>query len=466
MKEKIGDLNEANADLGNLFAATEIATIFLDRDLHIRRFTPSAVELLHVIPGDIGRPIADLTLRFQSNNIAGLAHQVLQGRAQMEKEVQTPEGRWHLMHVLPYRAADERVAGVVITFIDVTSMKRTEQAIQQARRFAESIIATIREPLLVLDAELRVVSASASYFRTFGGEPKTTEGVAVTELNGGLWKLPALLEHLRVVGAREAETAVLEDVELEREVPGRGRRSLLLNARRFVAEGETGPLVLLAIEDVTERKRVRLAEAMVSEVSHRTKNNLAIVAGLLQLQADRHAGAEESTHLIRDAITRIRAFAALYEQVQVGPGEQIEVVEAVRRIAEIAQGVLAVRDTDIAVEGAPVSYPFEVGTNLTVVANELITNALKHGAPDPMGALRIRIEVESRDGKLRLSVWNSGNPVADDLNLAEASATGLYLVQSVVVDNYGGEFHLQSHRGGTRAEVVIPEEYLLGEGEA
>ncbi len=137
-----------------------------------------------------------------------------------------------------------------------------------------------------------------------------------------------------------------------------------------------------------------------------------------------------------------------------------------RRIADIAQGVLAVRDTDIVVEGAPVSYPFEVGTNLTVVANELITNALKHGAPDPMGTRRIRIQVESRDGNLRLSVWNSGNPVADNLDLEKASATGLYLVQSVVVDNYAGEFRLAPHQGGTLAQVVIPEERLLGEGEA
>jgi two-component sensor histidine kinase len=317
----------------------------------------------------------------------------------------------------------------------------------------------------VLDANLRVVSASRSYYRTFRAEPQAAEGVPVTELDEGRWNLPALLERLRLVGAEEVEAEALEEVEVEREIPGGGRRTLLLNARRFEEEGGATPLLLVAIEDVTERKRVRLAEAMISEVSHRTKNNLAIVAGLLQLQADQHGGADEDTHLIREAITRIRAFAALYEQVQVGPGEQIEVVEAVRRIAEIAQGVLAVQDTDIVVEGAPISYPFEVGTNLTVVANELITNALKHGAPDPMGSLRIRIEVGSRDGSLTLSVWNSGNAIAEDLDLEQTSATGLYLVQSVVVDNYGGEFRLEPHRGGTRAEVVIPEGHLLGQRE-
>src|SRR5574340_66488 len=142
-------LNEVNSDLANLFEATDIATLFLDSELRVRRFTPSATQLLNLIPADVGRPISHISLRFRNGELASKAEEVLRSLIPVEEEVRTSEGRWYLMRALPYRDLSGRTDGVVVTFVDVTQLK-------QARLYAEGIVATVREPLLVLDGELRV----------------------------------------------------------------------------------------------------------------------------------------------------------------------------------------------------------------------------------------------------------------------------------------------------------------------
>jgi two-component system, chemotaxis family, CheB/CheR fusion protein len=127
--EKVQELREANNDLKNLLASTEIATVFLDPDLAIRRFTPSASRLVRTIDSDVGRPFEDLAWRFRDDALLDDARAVLAGHNALRREIQAEDGRWYQRRVLPYRDPDGDVAGVVVTFADVTDLKDAQRAL-------------------------------------------------------------------------------------------------------------------------------------------------------------------------------------------------------------------------------------------------------------------------------------------------------------------------------------------------
>ncbi|HME23913.1 MAG TPA: response regulator [Acetobacteraceae bacterium] len=124
-------------DLQNVLYSTDVATLFLDTDLKIRFFTPATKSLFAVIPGDIGRPLADLHSLAADHLLSADARAVLQGSASLEREVEAPGDRWFRRRVLPYRAHDGSVEGVVITFNDITRRKRVAKALEAATKEAE-----------------------------------------------------------------------------------------------------------------------------------------------------------------------------------------------------------------------------------------------------------------------------------------------------------------------------------------
>lgn len=129
LKHKVEELGHTNSDLQNLISATAIATVFLDRDLHITRYTPAAVALFNFIPTDIGRPLRDLTRQGEYGPIEEDARRALRDLAPVEREVLS-EGSWFLARTLPYRTTDDHIAGVVVTFLDITLRKQAEQTLR------------------------------------------------------------------------------------------------------------------------------------------------------------------------------------------------------------------------------------------------------------------------------------------------------------------------------------------------
>ncbi len=125
------------------------------------------------------------------------AKQVLDTLVPKESQVRSSDGRWYAMRILPYRTANNVIDGVVMTFADTTALKQTEARLQEARDFAESIIATIREPLVVLDGQLRVVSASRSFYETFGMAAAETQDRPFYEIGRRQWDIPALCNSWR-----------------------------------------------------------------------------------------------------------------------------------------------------------------------------------------------------------------------------------------------------------------------------
>jgi PAS domain S-box-containing protein len=158
-------------------------------------------------------------------------------------------------------------------FSDITERKQAERAIQEAREYAENIVETVREPLVVLDADLRVVSANRSFYQTFGVTPEETEGQLFYSLDNRQWDIPRLRELLEEI---LSENIVFDDFEVEHDFETVGRQTMILNARRIYREANKTQLVLLAIEDVTEHKRAEEALKKYSErleemVEERTK---------------------------------------------------------------------------------------------------------------------------------------------------------------------------------------------------
>ena len=154
--------------------------------------------------------------------------------------------------MLPYRTQDDQVEGVVITFADISEIKAAERAIEAARAYPDSIIDTIRQPLVVLDEELRVISASRSFYRIFSVEPEQTVGRQLDAVDDGRLDVPALRAFLDRIRRGEG---VIEDHEIEIELPPLGRRTLLVTAREIREEPLATRKILVAIDDITERKR-------------------------------------------------------------------------------------------------------------------------------------------------------------------------------------------------------------------
>ncbi len=250
LQNKMDELDMANNDMTNLLANTKIATIFLDNDLRIKRFTPDITGVINLIQSDVGRPLSDISLKIEYPELVKDAEGVLRSLAMQEKVVRHAEGTWHLVRTIPYRTSTNVIEGAVITFVEITEQKRM-QALQDALAFSRGVVNTVREPLVVLDSGLRVMSANRTFYDMFKVVPEDTEQKLIYELGSRQWDIPALRKALEEVLPR---SAVLNDFVVEHDFPGIGRKKMLLNARRIVHEGAETQTILLAIEDITETK--------------------------------------------------------------------------------------------------------------------------------------------------------------------------------------------------------------------
>ncbi|HEY4591451.1 MAG TPA: PAS domain-containing protein, partial [Thermoanaerobaculia bacterium] len=139
LKKKLEELDRANGDLQNLFQSTRIATVFVDRELRIKKFTPAAVEVFRLIEGDVGRPIADVVPRFPGGDLGKDIREVLRTLSPRERQVRSEDGdAWYLQRILPYRTVEDVIDGVVLTFLDITQLKRTEEERERLAAIVDS----------------------------------------------------------------------------------------------------------------------------------------------------------------------------------------------------------------------------------------------------------------------------------------------------------------------------------------
>jgi two-component system CheB/CheR fusion protein len=228
-----------------------IANIFLDNNLRIKRFTPATADVLNLVEVDIGRPVGDFSLKLDYPDLEKDIAEVLRALTLKERVVRHRNGLWYMARILPYRTMENVIDGVVITFVDITEQKRTQVALQDALAYAEGIVETARQPFVVLDADLRVITANTSFYQTFKTSRGDVEKKRIYDLGNSQWDIPALRELLEKI---LPESTQLEDFEVAHDFPEIGHKRMLLNARRIYQHGMQTRMILLAIEDITGRK--------------------------------------------------------------------------------------------------------------------------------------------------------------------------------------------------------------------
>ncbi len=260
LEEKMDQISRAYQNVSSLFNSTRIPILFLDREQRVKRFTGAATDLVHVMDTDIGRPVTHLASEFKELDIAGAARRVLESLDPVEQEVATTGGDWYQMRVLPARDADQRISGTVVTFLNINAQKEAQEKIkalhqdkiEATRRYAENVVDTVREALLVLNDKNMVISANRSFYRMFKVKKEETEGRHLTDLGRGQWDIQRLKDLLKKV---RCTSEPFEDYLVEHDFPGIGYRTLLLNARRLQRQDVGEERILLAMEDVTGKRK-------------------------------------------------------------------------------------------------------------------------------------------------------------------------------------------------------------------
>ena len=247
LQMRIDDLSHINDDMNNLFNSTEIATIFVDNELNIKRFTEETTKLIKLITSDVGRPLSDIVSRINYPEMVEDINQVIEKVTFKEKEVNTAEGEWYKVRILPYKTSQNVIDGATVTFMNISQIKNSQKKIQSALEYSENIINTVREPLIILDQEQRVISANQSFFETFKLKKSETEGENIYKIAKSEWNIPSLRNLLQEILQKNNEK---KDFVLEHTFKGIGHKKMLLNARKIYRGDIETNMILIAMEDV------------------------------------------------------------------------------------------------------------------------------------------------------------------------------------------------------------------------
>jgi two-component system CheB/CheR fusion protein len=254
---------QLNDDLSNLLGSVQIPILILGGDLRLRRFTPAAEKMLHLTGADVGRAISTLKSFNPDLDLGKSVSDVVASQEPSVTDLRGQDGRWYALRLHPYRTSDGKIDGVVAVFLDIDEIKNTQQRLQESGDYARSIVDTVRDPLVILEADLRIHSANLSYYRFFRTTPMETEGRKLAEVNGGHWGNPETLAHLAKMSTTDVASG---NFQISYPHPD-GLKTLILNARRLHSisgsesrsNGKSGKMTLLAIEDATDRKQAEVA---------------------------------------------------------------------------------------------------------------------------------------------------------------------------------------------------------------
>ena len=186
------ELARVNSDLVNLLGSVDLPTVIVGNDSSIRRLHAGGRAALQSAPGDIGRVIHQINPNLICDDLPAMLDATIGGLDPQAREAQDASGRWYSLRARPYKGVDNRLDGAVLTAIDIDDAKRYERLIERSRDYFRTIVETVTQPLLVLDAHLRVRTANRSFCEAFGLEHRQLDGVPLFELGRGRWNIPEL----------------------------------------------------------------------------------------------------------------------------------------------------------------------------------------------------------------------------------------------------------------------------------
>lgn len=486
LQETVEQQRATASDLAHILTSTDMATMFLDADFKIRFFTPAARELFNVIDSDVGRPIADLTRRFVDADLMADARTVVTTGVPVKREIKTDEGHWFKRRMLPYLGSSNALEGVVITFASIGDVKAAEFVAEDARAYLDSIIATIRQPLVVLDEALRVVSSSSSFQRAFS--------VLATDIEGQ--DIFASVKALDVVAFRSclstarADGVAINDELVAIDLPPHGRRLLLVSCRIIAVDPSKSRKILVAIVDATVSRRE--ADALVSATTEAKRANVAksrfLAAAshdlrqplqtmtLLQGLLEKRVHDEKTLALIGRLDEAVTTMSVMLDKLldinQLEAGIiRPEIVDfPIQRLLDIMNAEFAVHASSngLAWKVMPCTHTVRTDPGLfEQVIRNLLVNAVKYTQ-----AGKLLLGCRRRGDNLRVEVWDSGAGIPErELlaifeefhqldNPARERSKGLGLGLAIVkriADLLGHEIDVRSIPGkGSMFSVEVP----------
>lgn len=248
LQTKVEEMAKINDDMNNLLNSSEIATIFVDKDIKIKRFTKEATNLINLIPSDTRRPLKDIVSNLEYKDLINDVKEVIKRVIYKEKEVLTKDGKWYHARIVPYKTYENLIDGAVITFLDIDQQKKAQILTQHSLDYVEGIVETVREPLIVLDDKIQVISANNSFYDKFKVIEENIKGKSLYTLGNNQWDIPELKELLAKILSKDQ---IFENFVVEHEFPQVGYKKMILNARKIHQKGIEVEMILLAIEDVT-----------------------------------------------------------------------------------------------------------------------------------------------------------------------------------------------------------------------
>jgi len=362
-----------------------------------------------------------------------------------------------------YQVGDSRV--IQCNIRDITERKEIAEGLEKTRKefailkaaaddtseFSQSVINTVREPLIVLDKDLRVVTVSRSFYEVFMVKPEETVGQLIYDLGNKQWDIPRLRELLEKI---LPEKASFENYEVEHDFTAIGKRIMLLNARQVRQASDKRRIILLAIEDITVRKDAEKKinalldekNMILKEVHHRIKNSMNTIKCLLALQSISLTD-PIAVDALKDTESRVQSMMVLYDKLY-RSADYIEIP---------IKGYLSALIGEI-IGNFPHSDAIQVDMNIDdfildarkmqsvgIIINELLTNIMKYAFPD---GRRGRIEVSATLNKTNatIRIQDNGKGVPEGINFENSPGFGLMLVRTLT-EQLGGSIRLERTQG-------------------
>lgn len=397
LKARVDELDRANSDMANLLSSTQIATVFLDRDLRVKSFTPAARDLFRLVDSDIGRPIAHIRARFLADALEGEVEEVLRNSTVVERRVDALESDAHyIMRILPYRSSGDAIGGVVITFVDVGGVIRAESRIA-------GLTDDLRDRVNSQESLLDLVPVGIMITEDARGESvrMNRHGARLLGLPEGdaLRNAPAALPLQRDGAAvPRADQPLLRSIMHGETVTGSEGRLVRTDGATVDVLISSVPLLdevgrvrgaIAAVVDISERRQAEAQQdLLLHELQHRVKNILATTTALAQrmLRADTPAEI-----FAEQFLARLQSMARTHELLSQRQWAGADLAQLVT--ASLEPYVVDEVGSQMTVKGPPILLRPNAVSTLGLVLHELASNAAKYGA---LGTKRGRIEVSWR----------------------------------------------------------------------
>jgi two-component system CheB/CheR fusion protein len=493
LKGKLDEISRAHQELENVMGAMEMATLFLDRGLRIQRYTPSLATFFNILKTDIGRPIDHLNHKLGDYNELTLdARRVLDSLTALDREVRGGNGEWFLIRLRPYRTMENKIEGVVISFVDITNLKEADEELRQLNETLEERVESRTREVEAVNSRLeqtnrmfsmlfhvnpiptslsrlqdgRFLDVNEAYATLFGLRRED-----IVDHTSGQLKLPFGAPLRADLLARLRKDDVIRDLEMEVTLPSGEFRTVLACLQRLTVDSTEA--ILATFIDITERvlaeRQIRVLAANLTAAEQKERHRISqilhddlqqrLFAVKMQLSFLQQAYQEGNTEGVNADTENLENWMT-------------DAIETTRRLSVdlspvILQGSSLVDSLAWLVEEMRERYGLEVQldaaaklpaldehlrTLLFETIRELLFNVVKHG-----DILQAGVSLSASDGTLHIEISDPGRGFNAEQVLADSKlAHGLLDIRNRL-DLLGCSMQIKSRPGeGTQVKIVVP----------